>query len=81
MSGFVRCLCGMPIDQVYPVFAELQAEQMAEVLKQNNTIPSKASANLNIKVDCQEIFKLLKINNMCCRMHITSAFNFHDMLN
>ncbi len=78
----VRCpSCGMPIGQVEPVFIELQKEKMKKTLEEYDTLPSKASANLNIEADCEDIFNLLIINNLCCRMHIMSTFYFHDKLN
>jgi DNA-directed RNA polymerase subunit N (RpoN/RPB10) len=74
----IRCVsCGMPIAHVYDVFTTLREEKIKKCLKDNNTIHAKASSNLDIKVDCMDIFEILQIHNACCRMHLATVSEFY----
>ena len=76
----VRCIsCGMPIGDVYDIFHKMKDEKDREYLKEHNIAPEKASGNLKINIIYDEIFEMLQIKNMCCKIHIVTPIYFYNI--
>jgi DNA-directed RNA polymerase subunit N (RpoN/RPB10) len=71
--------CGMPIGDKADLFKRLRSEKAKAILAQRGTIPTKASVDPGLQIDCTDIFDRLKIFQYCCRMHLTSNMEFADL--
>lgn len=68
MYEYVLCpSCGTCIGEIYEIFQLMKEKKIKEYYKDNKTSPDLITFDTNTNVDLTDIFKLLHINNFCCR--------------
>lgn len=81
MSGFCCCPeCGRNLAIWRPFFEASKKALNREFASTQNVLVSKFSFAAQDMPDCKIIFDTLKINNMCCRMHLATTFNINIKL-
>lgn len=79
MEPMVCYECGTPISHVKELFDMLRRIKTVEYDQKNPTHIAKRWVNHDISIDLVDVFDALNIKRYCCRTHIMTAVNFHDL--
>ena len=79
MEPMVCYDCGAPISQIKELFDMLRRIKTVEYDQQNSTHIAKRWVNHDISVDLLDVFEAIGLKRYCCRAHIMTAVNFHDL--
>lgn len=79
MEPMVCYECGTPISNIKELFDMLRRIKTVEYDQKKPTHIAKRWVNQDISIDLLDVFEALGIKRYCCRTHITTAVNFHDL--
>ena len=77
----MRCYqCGTPISSIKQAFDRMrQIKTMESASSADSTHVGKRMVDATQNTTLAEIFDTLQLTRYCCRTHIISTINFHDM--
>ena len=71
--------CGMPLSNIKELFDALRQIKTIEADQKDPTHISKRIINTDLTVTLQDVFEALFVRRYCCRNHLTTIVNFHDL--
>ena len=77
----MRCYqCGNPISNIKAAFDKMrQIKTIESESKSDSTHVGKRMVDATQNLTLEDIFEILQLKRYCCRTHILTAINFHDM--
>ncbi len=79
MEPMVCYECGMPLSNIKELFDALRQIKTMEADQKDPVHISKRIINTDLTVTLQDVFEALSVRRYCCRNHLTSIVNFHDL--
>ena len=79
MEPMVCYECGMPLSNIKELFDALRQIKTMEADQKDPVHISKRIINTDLTVTLQDVFEALNVRRYCCRNHLTSIVNFHDL--
>lgn len=71
--------CGMPLSNIKEAFDVMRQIKTIEVDQKQPTHISKRIVNTDLTVTLTDAFEALGVRRYCCRNHLTTITNFHDL--
>ena len=71
--------CGFPISNIKEVFDMMRQIKTIEADQARQVHVSNRIVDSNLNVILIDAFEALGVKKYCCRAHITSTINFHDL--
>jgi DNA-directed RNA polymerase subunit N (RpoN/RPB10) len=71
--------CGMPISNIKELFDMMRQIKTIEADQKQHTHVGKRMVNNDLSVTLTDVFEALSVRRYCCRNHLTTIVNFHDL--
>jgi len=81
MSDPITCKCGNVLGDKFSLFLKMKEIKFDREHNKNykDTDVENLEIEPSIDDDVQDIFEILHINKMCCRMHINTSIDFKTL--
>jgi len=79
MEPMVCYECGMPLSNIKEAFDMMRQIKTKEVDQKDPTHISKRAVNTDLTVTLEDAFIALGVRRYCCKNHLTTIVNFHDL--
>jgi DNA-directed RNA polymerase subunit N (RpoN/RPB10) len=79
----MRCYkCGNPLSSIKQAFDKMrQIKTVASESSSDSTHVGKRMVDATQDLTLEDVFEILHLERYCCRTHISTTINFHDMEN
>jgi DNA-directed RNA polymerase subunit N (RpoN/RPB10) len=71
--------CGLPLSSIKEAFDMMRQIKTIEADQKNPTHISKRAVNTDLTVVLVDAFEALGVRRYCCKNHLTTIVNFHDL--
>lgn len=79
MESMMCYECGMPLSNIKELFDMLRQIKTIEHDQKDPTHVAKRILNSELTVTLEDVFDALGVRRYCCRNHLTTAVQFHDL--